>query len=216
MSNKETHESYGMLQFCRSTGGCSPLFGTSVKHGDKIRMYLRHGAIERSLNNDWYTATGEIACVEMSYSQFAEAITSMNSGSGVPVTIKYLNGQKMDDCPYVDKRKQFENEFSDKLNTVNDDVNKLIDDITALFNEKKTLTLKDKTAIMTKLYTIQQNIGTNTAYVYEQFNEQMEKTIAEAKGEIELFFQNKIHAFASTGLVENNETNPVSLLESGD
>lgn len=214
--NKQKHESYGMLQFCRSSGGASPLFGTSVHHGDRIRMYLRHGAVDRQLNNDFYFAEGEIACVEMSYSQFAEAITAMNVGSGVPVTIKYLNGKQMEDCPFVDKRKQFEDEFAGKVDKINSDVNTLVSDVEALFSEKKSFTKKDREEILSKLSKLKQDVGVNTEFTYTQFNEQMNRTVAEAKGEIELFFQNKINSLASMGLVEQGEVNPATLLETND
>ena len=36
-----------------------------------------------------------------------------------------------------------------------------------------------------------------------QFNEQMDKTVMEAKGEIEAFYQNKVNAIASAALMEH-------------
>ena len=49
-----------------------------------------------------------------------------------------------------------------------------------------------------------------------QFNEQMDKTTIEAKGEIEAFMQNKINSIAQASLVEQREQflsleNPVSI-----
>lgn len=52
--NKETHPSYGMLQFIRTAGGKTSLFGSSIEHNDTIKMYLRHGDVTRDLNNDWF------------------------------------------------------------------------------------------------------------------------------------------------------------------
>ena len=48
------------------------------------------------------------------------------------------------------------------------------------------------------------------------FNEQMDKTTTEAKGEIEAFMQNKINSIAQASLVEQREQflsleNPVSI-----
>ena len=42
-------------------------------------------------------------------------------------------------------------------------------------------------------------------FIAKQFNEQMDKTVSEAKGEIEAFCQNKINAIASASLVEHRE-----------
>ena len=49
------------------------------------------------------------------------------------------------------------------------------------------------------------DIGANTDFIIKQFNEQMDRTITEAKGEIEAFCQNKINAIASASLVEHRE-----------
>lgn len=39
----------------------------------------------------------------------------------------------------------------------------------------------------------------------KQFDEQMDKTVSEAKGEIEAFCQNKINTIAQSALVENKD-----------
>lgn len=83
----EKHPCYGVLGFSRRSGGVAPLFGSSIQHGDTICMTLKHGELERHLNNDHYFGKGVIAGVEMSYSQFAKTITAMNVGDGVPCTI---------------------------------------------------------------------------------------------------------------------------------
>ena len=78
---RTTHPSYGTLLFSRSTGAKEALFGSSIQHRDTICMTLHHASIERGLNRDWIHGDKVIAEVEMSYSQFAEAITSMNIGT---------------------------------------------------------------------------------------------------------------------------------------
>lgn len=85
---RTTHPSYGTLLFSRRTGAKEALFGSSIQHRDTICMTLHHASIERGLNRDWIHGDKVIAEVEMSYSQFAEAITSMNIGTGVPVTVQ--------------------------------------------------------------------------------------------------------------------------------
>jgi len=68
-------------------------------------MYLREGEVSRELNRDFYFGGKRIVECEMSYSQFAEAITSMNMGTGVPVTIRYIQDKgKIEECPFVDKK----------------------------------------------------------------------------------------------------------------
>lgn len=215
--NKEKHPSYGMLSFNRTSGGATPLFGSSIQHRDTIKMRLMEGEVDRHLNTDWYFGHKEIVAVEMSYSQFAEAITSMNQGCGVPVTIKYIQGKgRIEDCPFTDKKKQFEDEFADKNRKQNELAKKLIEDTKKLFAEKKTFTKSDKEEILNMLNKLNQEIGCNTEFTYQMFNEQMDKTTMEAKGEIEAFMQNKINSIANLALVEHknefiNLENPVDL-----
>lgn len=215
--NRETHPSYGMLQFSRTTGGKTSLFGSSIKHRDTIKMYLRHGDVTRDLNNDWFFGGDKIVEVEMSYSQFAECITSMNMGSGVPVTIRYIEGQgRIEDCPFINKKEQFENEFKEYLNKTNEKANSLIDEIGKLFEDKKSIGKKDREDILKKLNMLYSAINSNTEFIYNQFNEQMDKTTLEAKGEIEAFMQNKINSIANMTLVEKKDElklleNPVEI-----
>lgn len=86
---RTSHPSYGTIMFNRSNNRVTPLFGSSIKHNNVITMELRHAEIERGLNRDWVYGKAPIAEIEMSYSQFAEAITSFGCGSGVPCTIRY-------------------------------------------------------------------------------------------------------------------------------
>ncbi len=52
---------------------------------------------------------------------------------------------------------------------------------------------------------LKSDIGSNIEFIADQFNEQMDKTVMEAKGEIESFCQNKINSIASGSLVEHRE-----------
>lgn len=59
-------------------------------------------------------------------------------------------------------------------------------------------------------------VGSNSEFIYKQFNRQMEKTVMEVKGEIESFCQNKINSIAQAALIEQRENilkleNPVDI-----
>ena len=80
------------------------------------------------------------------------------------------------------------------------------------FKRKKTLTKAEKEKIVDVLHSARNNVGCNAKYAYRCFNEQMDKTVKEAKGEIESFMQNKIQTFAAKAISEQNKTD---LLETG-
>lgn len=153
----------------------------------------------------------------MSYSQFAEAITSFGCGTGIPCTIRYTEKDgRIPECDFVSKREQFTDEFKTQTNKAMQKSKELIDEVAALFESKKNLTKKDKEVILMKLNMLNSDIGSNIGFVADQFNEQMDKTVMEAKGEIESFYQNKINAIASAALVEHRDEilkleNPVDI-----
>ena len=211
------HPSYGLLSFSRISGGTTNLFGSSIQHKDTIKLCISECDVKRDLSTDWYHDNGRIIEVEMSYSQFAEAITSMNMGNGVPVTIRWVRGEgRIEPCPFTDKKQQFEEEFKHRLDKANETANQLILNVEKLFEEKKNLTKNDKNEILSMLTKIYQSINGNSDFMYRMFNEQMDKTTTEAKGEIEAFMQNKINSIAQAALVEQREQflsleNPVSI-----
>lgn len=216
---KTSHPSYGTLLFNRVYGGKTPLFGSSIEHSNVITMELRHADITRGLNRDDIFGNKPIVKVEMSYSQFAEAITSFGQGTGIPVTIRYTEKDgRISPCDFVSKREQFADEFKGKTKDAMNESQQLIQDVTDLFSQKKALTKADKESVISKLRKLSMNLGCNLDFIADQFNEQMDKTVMEAKGEIESFCQNKINAIAQAALVEHRDDilkleNPVNIEE---
>lgn len=213
-----THPAFGLIGFSRVSGGENTLFGSSIKHNDRIIMRLKHAKQDRHLHDDWYHGRGLITEVEMSYSQFAECISSLNAGEGVPCTIRYTEKDGM--VPYikenVSKREQFRNEFSETVSKAMEQVQEQINQIQESIDNKKSLGIKDRKEIISQLRQVKYNIGSNLDFCVEQFDEQMDRTTLEAKGEIEAFCQNKINSIAQAALVENRDKfvaleNPVEL-----
>ena len=193
------HESFAMLGITRSSCSFSQnLFGSSIQHSHTIRLKIAPAKIDRMLNRDWFRAnTKSYIEVEMSYSQFAEAITSMNVGDGVPVTLRRLDGKMIEDCPQFDKRQEFEKEFEKEMLKIGQSLRVLTEKAEALLSEKKPPTKADKEVILKGIKMLQQEIESNVPFIQSSFNEQMDKTILEAKGEFEGFVMHKV---ISTGL----------------
>lgn len=212
------HPAFGMIGFSRVSGGENTLFGSSIKHNDRIVMTLKHGEQDRHLHDDWYYGRGLIMKVEMSYSQFAECISALNVGDGVPCTIRFT--EKDGRIPYIkeseSKREQFRNEFSSTISKAMEQVQAQINQIQESIDNKKSLGVKDRKEIISQLRQVKYDIGSNLDFCVEQFDEQMDRTTLEAKGEIEAFCQNKINSIAQAALVENRDKiieleNPVEL-----
>lgn len=109
LGQRLTHPSFGKIEIVRGTCSQSQnLFGSSIKQHAYISIAIHKAVLYRGLNSDTIFSEGApIVEVQMSPSQFADAITSLNSG-GTPCTIEYMNGQKIPEPLLESKRVKFE------------------------------------------------------------------------------------------------------------
>lgn len=186
------HESYGVISFTRSQSNMNkPLFGSSIKHHNTITMSISGAKLERSLNNDYVYPKGKIVEVEMSETQFAQAITMFNRGDGTPVTIKSVGGRNMEDCPFVSKVDQFSSEFQHNMKELEHDLKMSMQKATEILTSGKAPNKGERELILSTINSLMKQISSNLPFVAQQFNEQMDKTVTEAKKEIERFMINK-------------------------
>lgn len=198
---KRKHPSYGLLKFSRTHGGNGNLFGSSIQHHEKIELTITPGSVERDLNNDSYMTEGRpIITVAMSPTQFAEAITSMNQGLGTPCTILSRDGERMPDCDFTNKRQEFENEMQEHMDTLQEKLSKLTEQAEDILINKKSVGKADREAILRGIASLRQEIQANVPFVLEQFNEQMDKTVTEAKMEVDAYTHRKVQEFGLESL----------------
>ncbi|MDE7202728.1 MAG: hypothetical protein K2O91_12700 [Lachnospiraceae bacterium] len=214
---KKQHPSYGMLQLSRSSigGNGTALFGSSIMHNDVIRLTISSGFMEREDSQDkYYTKTSRRNCiveVDMSYTQFAEAITSLNMGDGVPVTITNIGGQPVPKCPYEDKQKMMRKEVGEAADGIARKLNQQAAEVKKLLDEKRVLSKSDREWIVDVLKGAGRRLSNDIPFLNDLFLEQMDKTVTEAKGEFESYVQNKMNSIALealAGRISNDELHP--------
>jgi len=187
------HPAYGLLQAHRvSSGKPSTLFGSSIKSGNTIVVTLNKAEYDRSINHDSFHSRERIFEVEMSQNQFAEFITSLNYGSGVPCTIRYMDNKVVPEPNFQSKIEVFQNEFKNILHNIGVDLNILVSSSMETLKNKDYLSKKDREDVIKSIEALVQNIQKNIPYFGECFNKQMDKTVTEAKSEVEAFIANKI------------------------
>lgn len=220
--NKDKEPAYGMLSFSRVSGGDPNLFGSSVQHNQKIRLVLKEGHVARELNNDWYGGDRTLFEVEMSYTQFAELISAMNVGDGIPVTIRYTESKgSVPGIQIVNKRKQFINEFADANANSSKQAKDLILKLKEIFESKKPIKAKERDEILSDLTQIYNAVSSHNTFMLKQFDEAMENISSEAKGEVEAFVQNKLTSIALAAMKDQDPetlitSNPLRLPETKD
>lgn len=198
MSEKIKHPSFANLYIGRSQcSGQKALFGSSIKHHDTITLKIFPAFIDRDLNMDRYFPEARPYIeIEMSQSQFAQAITSLNMGAGVPVTLRRLHDQYIEPCPFVDKREQFNSEFREDMNALTRKLTEATKHVEKLIEEKRTFNKADKDQILSALKSVTSQLASHYPYMYSMFNEQMDKTVTEAKAEIESHLQARMEDMA--------------------
>lgn len=215
MAENVKHPSFANLYIGRShSSGKQALFGSSIKHSDVITLKISPAYMDRDLNYDRYYAEAvPYIEIKMSQSQFAQAITSLNMGAGVPVTLSQLNGEYIEPCPFVDKREQFSSEFRQDMQEISKRLDEVTKEVESLIENKKTFSKADKEMILKTLTDVKTQIGSNYPYMYSMFNEQMDKTVNEAKAEIESHLQSRIEDVALRAIKQERVQPEQHLLE---
>ena len=185
-----TNESFGVLKISKVTSSNKiALFGSSIKHQHFISLIVCPAMLNRSLNRDWISDAGRIPYIEvlMSYNQFAEAITSFNQGSGTPVTIERIAGRKIPEFELIDKPEEFKLELADTISGILKEIEDFKKELL-----QTNLAIKVRKNLLKQFDRIKMQLQENVPFIEKQFQEQMEKTITEAKSEFEGFVEGRV------------------------
>lgn len=190
---EETHPAYAQLSFSRQSGGHSNLYGSAIKHQQTITMRIYASKKMTSKYSErYYGENTPIVEVRMSQSQFAQAITSMNQGSGIPVTLESLRGKSIPKCEEksiseiaTEGLREKMDEFTNKMSSGQKRIKEIID--------KKGTILKGERKEIGNIYSILMNdLRHNMPFLHECMVEAYDKTATSAKADIEAFYDNAI------------------------
>jgi hypothetical protein len=198
------HPSFGMIQVNRftvggfgrnaGTGGVR-FFGSSIEnHLSGIRISISHAERHHSLSRDWYYNKGDsVIVVDLSPAQFAELITSLNAGSGVPCTIQRFNGERVPDLPrdIVLEKDKVRKDFAKKCEKATQEIRRAKASVEAIL-EKKSITQADRKEIVAAFNKTIQEVSRNMPFVLTQFEEAAEKVVTAAQAEIEATVNNHV------------------------
>lgn len=199
---RQTHESFAQLSFHRiQCGGGKSLYGSSLKHGQIIRMTVYESEAIRDLHETRYHAGKAIIEIDMSPHQFAQAITTLNMGRGTPVTLVRRENKPIKECPHEDERELFTKEFQKNVDNVNSAAKKLVEEAQEILNQK-TIKVSDRKRLLALLGNIQREIGSNMGFTNSMFQESMDKAVAAGKHEIESFWRGMVEQMGVQSLAD--------------
>lgn len=176
------HPSFGLLSFSRVQSGRGKLlFGSSVKQPDTITMSVTRASECWDLHRTWYHPEGTLLAVEMTISQFAEIITSLNRGVGSPVTIRYAEGKELPDPPVIDKRQEISKDFRKSMKKLTVEAKEDVAELKREVELARYLTRDLKEKIFGLVDKIIQEVGSNVPFIEKSFQEVTESALSEAK-----------------------------------
>lgn len=203
-----SHPAYGTISMHVVTGGDPHMFGSDIKHGQRIRLEVRRAEHHRNLSNDWYHTIGRALIeVELSHSQFAEFITTPNRGEGIPCTITEIAGAMMPAIDQVEsKAEMFRREIEASAERRLTAIAEKIDQLGAMIDSGK-LPKGELRALHNELARHVVQLPGSIGFVVEQGEEALEKAATAAKIQIEATISSHINrigldAARAIGLVQ--------------
>lgn len=195
-----SHESFGMLSSSRVQRTERTLFGSSIPHSNTIRLSLSTARMERDLYSDRYIDDTQLVEVEMSQSHFAELITSLNIGGGVPITIRRLDGKHIFAPEEINRRQVLEAEYLETVNEISNQYKKITENVSTLIDSKKLLNKAEKEELSRSVQSIGCLIISTMPFLSKDLNEHMDKTVLEAKCELDAFVQSRLNTLGIESL----------------
>jgi hypothetical protein len=181
------HPSYGMVQFNRISGSKRRLFGSTVSdHSNTILLRISQGERVFDLKEDrYYSGNKAIIEVELSSAQFAGLLTTMNIGSGVPCTIRRVNNESVEPPPEEGNEMDRVREgFKEDLKNIGAKLAGAKQALSAIL-AKKSIGKGDKESISKLVSSMFMHFEANVPFVQEQFQRATDRSVANAKAEID-------------------------------
>lgn len=189
---KYNHPSYGLIQFNKITGS-RDCFMSDVNLGGFIQLTVKKTQLNRDLYRYWTFPKEEVLRLRLSYHQFAELITNMNNGCGIPCTLEFITGEgqvERYEAP-PDERTQFEEELKIKLDTTLTKLKELTKQVAAL-HEKGKANKIELTQLSNLISKVGIELNSNIPFVEESFKEALDQRVANAKVETSAWIENKL------------------------
>ena len=187
------HPAWGIIQVSR-VSGLVDLFGSGLQHHHFIRLSIgpaRKVVTDHGEERTSGSLRGELIEVLLSEAQWAQLLSSMNMGGGVPCTLNYVNGQQVPASPPSKMVDQFHDAAKSQAKEIGKELLELQETIKTRFADKKPLTVKEKEQLLGQLNMTVMALVDRLPFVQSMMQEKLEEQVAAAKTEIDSFLQFK-------------------------
>ncbi len=183
------HESYGMVAFSHRSGNPKLFHSALDNHYNYVTLQIKTCTLIRGDNGDhlYGPVHGDIVEVDLSASQFAELLTTMNIGLGAACTIRSIGKQQMQRPPDIDSQPEnMKTEFKARAKSFTEKILGRAGEVRELL-KKPTLNKADRTLIGSVIDLVAMELKENMPFFVEMYREATGKVVDAAKAEIEGF-----------------------------
>ena len=182
----EEHPAFGLIGAFRISGGDGVLFDSDIRHQHSIVVRVSTATRKRDLHHDWIHQKREFLEVQMSEAQWASFVSSMNSGSGTPCTIRHREDDYMIDAvPYqprlAESLREVHEATAKTFGAIADALaayQKVLDDTGGAAERRKALSW---------LHTTVDHTSGNLDFAAKSMAETAENVVQRAKADVEAF-----------------------------
>jgi len=179
------HESFGQIEFSRiQTNKAIPLYGSSINSSNMIRMRVYQSEERRGLKRFWFFPKNTLIEVDMSVTQFSEAITNMNR-TGIPCTIRSVVGQTMSAPPVQSIHNIFNMELKKDIYNIMANATVLMAAAKDILTTTGAITKQNKERLLNLISGISQDVLANLPFFHKSLVEQMNASASEVKTELD-------------------------------
>lgn len=200
MKDWKTHKSWGMIGAYRCQGNATEFFQSDVPCNNHISIRIKTAQLHRECNRDWVMGDNLLVSVKLTPMQWAEMLTNLNCGDGVPCTIEYTKEDN-----YIkfqqeeDKLELILKETDEKVDKGKEYIKSVENKIITLANEKK-ISKKVAEELLFELGNANSCFGGQSIdFIKKQAKEHIENMTVQAKANISAYIDQKIY---SSGLQE--------------
>lgn len=189
---RRSHPAFAVMKASRFNGGEGTMYGSPLRHsgGISVSVELSDEHISFSHSNYWpkHQVDGGPTIVEvrMSEAQWAAFISTLNVGSGVPVTLEYARTGPLERMPYIVET-SFEQKRADDIRAKTEEQNAQMRAALARFDELLeggTIKKSDLRELRQMLVQCGDHLASNTGFAARMLTEHQEKLVESAKAEV--------------------------------
>lgn len=219
---KMEHPAQGCVEVSKPMGGSRQLFGSDLKHSTTVCLRVSTATGYRGLHSDRHHADKMVCEFEFSEAQWAQFVSSIGMGNGVPCTFNYRPTQyKLERMPEIVKEplaEKFQRDIEETTVKYVADIKTLVDRLDTLLKSGSQKGIRE---MVRDLQIKLENLPRNMGFLQGQLTEAVENAVSAGKVEVEAFARNTLmragmEHFAEKSAPRLNVADEVKSLPKGD